>query len=194
MEGRLEKGAAFVLTGVPIFVSQRAICCDWTAKGSPSNAHSHRLWPVLLQRLCVWWRVARTQGKMLNDGWLFPGMNPSESLSTRLLEAKVGIQVLLGHRKLKTTTLYTLVVTNLLGEVIRPQEATRASLASDDGAALEITDIFRPHGPPWLQSQQSPLSLGQLNGMSAIEQCRSAALGGTCCAERPVRITTPTSR
>ena len=44
--------------------------------------------------------------------------------------------------------------------------------------ALEVADIFRTHGPAWRQAQQDHLSLGQLKVMSAIEQCRSAALGG----------------
>jgi len=44
--------------------------------------------------------------------------------------------------------------------------------------ALEVADIFRSHGPVWRQSQRGHLSLGQLKVMSAIEQCRSAALGG----------------
>ena len=45
-------------------------------------------------------------------------------------------------------------------------------------AALEVADIFRAHGPAWRQAQHGHLSLGQLKVMSAIEQCRSAALGG----------------
>src|ERR1700719_2017877 len=44
--------------------------------------------------------------------------------------------------------------------------------------ALEVEDIFRAHGPAWRQAQHGHLSLGQLKVMSAIEQCRSAALGG----------------
>jgi hypothetical protein len=44
--------------------------------------------------------------------------------------------------------------------------------------ALEVADIFRAHGPAWRQAQQGHLSVGQLKVMSAIEQCRSAALGG----------------
>jgi len=44
--------------------------------------------------------------------------------------------------------------------------------------ALEVADIFRTFGPAWRQSQREHLSLGQLKVMSAIEQCRSAALGG----------------
>ena len=44
--------------------------------------------------------------------------------------------------------------------------------------ALEVADIFRAHGSAWRQAQQGHLSIGQLKVMSAIEQCRSAALGG----------------
>jgi len=44
--------------------------------------------------------------------------------------------------------------------------------------ALEVADIFRAHGPAWRQQERGHLSLGQLKVMSAIEQCRSAALGG----------------
>ena len=49
--------------------------------------------------------------------------------------------------------------------------------------ALEVADIFRRHGPAWRAAQRGQLSLGQLKVMSAIEQCRSAALGGhvLCC-------------
>jgi len=112
--------------------------------------------PVLLERLRVWWKVARAQGKMLDGGWLFPGLNPVEPLSARqlnraikaateaagidkrvsmhtlrhsfathLLEQKVDIrviQVLLGHKKLDTTALYTQVATDILREVVSPLE------------------------------------------------------------------------
>jgi hypothetical protein len=44
--------------------------------------------------------------------------------------------------------------------------------------ALEVADIFRVHGPAWRAAQCGHLSLGQLKVMSAIEQCRSVALGG----------------
>src|SRR5262252_1059803 len=57
--------------------------------------------------------------------------------------------------------------------------------------ALEVADIFRAHGSAWRQAQQSHLSLGQLKVMSAIEQCRSAALGGhvlRCCACEQLEI------
>jgi integrase/recombinase XerD len=112
--------------------------------------------PVLLQRLRSWWRIAHAQGKILPGGWLFPGLDPMNPLSTRqlnravhaaadaagidkrvsphtlrhcfathLLERKVDIrviQVLLGHKKLETTSVYTHVATDLLREVISPLE------------------------------------------------------------------------
>lgn len=45
--------------------------------------------PVLLERLRVWWRVARVQGKMLDGGWLFPGQNPVRHLSARQLNRAI---------------------------------------------------------------------------------------------------------
>jgi len=112
--------------------------------------------PVLLQTLRIWWRTAHAQGKLLDGGWLFPGMNrvnpltPRQlnrairaaaqaagidkrvsmhtlrhSFATHLLEQKVDIrviQVLLGHKKLETTALYTQVATEILRQVISPLE------------------------------------------------------------------------
>ncbi|MGH8649772.1 MAG: transposase zinc-binding domain-containing protein, partial [Burkholderiales bacterium] len=44
--------------------------------------------------------------------------------------------------------------------------------------ALEVADIFRDHGPTWRRANAGHVSLGQLKVMSAIERCRTAALGG----------------
>jgi len=110
--------------------------------------------PVLLDCLRTWWRTARADGRILNGGWLFSGMNPVNPLTTRqlgrivrdaavvaqidkrvsphtlrhcfathLLEQKVDIrviQVLLGHKKLESTALYTQVATEILREVVSP--------------------------------------------------------------------------
>ena len=115
--------------------------------------------PLLLERLRAWWRVGHAKGKLLDGGWLFPGLNPINPLSTRqfnrichlaaaaaeidkrvsphtlrhsyathLLEQKVDIrviQVLLGHKKLETTALYTQVATEVLREVVSPLESLR---------------------------------------------------------------------
>ena len=89
--------------------------------------------------LRTWWRTAHAQGKILTNGWLFPGLDPMDpltvrqlnraicaaanmalidkrvsmhtlrhSFATHLLEQKVDIrviQVMLGHKKLETTSL-----------------------------------------------------------------------------------------
>jgi site-specific recombinase XerD len=112
--------------------------------------------PILLERLRTWWRHARAAGKVLPGGYLFPGLDPLDSMSTRqlnravheaaqaahidkrvsmhslrhafathLLEQKEDIrtiQVLLGHKKLETTALYTHVATETLRQVISPLE------------------------------------------------------------------------
>jgi integrase/recombinase XerD len=104
----------------------------------------------LLDLLRAWWKAARPQG------WLFPGQNRVNPLTTRqlnracraaaqlaeldkpvslhtlrhsfathLLEQKIDIrviQVLLGHKKLDTTALYTRVAIKALGEVTSPLE------------------------------------------------------------------------
>ena len=44
--------------------------------------------------------------------------------------------------------------------------------------ALEVADIFRDFGPAWRQANAGHVSLDQLKVMSAIERCRTAALGG----------------
>jgi integrase/recombinase XerD len=41
--------------------------------------------PRLLERLRTWWRVARAQGKRLDGGWLFPGMNAVDPVTPRQL-------------------------------------------------------------------------------------------------------------
>jgi integrase/recombinase XerD len=106
--------------------------------------------PHLLELLRAWWKAARPRG------WLFPGRDPVQPLTTRqlnrachaaaqmaeigkpvslhtlrhsfathLLEQKTDIrviQVLLGHKKLDTTALYTRVALKALGEITSPLE------------------------------------------------------------------------
>ena len=46
------------------------------------------------------------------------------------------------------------------------------------GLSLEVADIFRDHGAAWRAANAGHISLNQLKVMSAIERCRTAALGG----------------
>jgi hypothetical protein len=43
---------------------------------------------------------------------------------------------------------------------------------------LEVADIFRDRGPAWRKAHAGHVNLEQLKVMSAIESCRTAALGG----------------
>src|SRR3974390_1992240 len=43
---------------------------------------------------------------------------------------------------------------------------------------LEVADIFRDHGATWRSANAGHVSLEQLKVMTAIERCRTAALGG----------------
>src|SRR6478736_10425298 len=43
---------------------------------------------------------------------------------------------------------------------------------------LEVADVFRAHGAAWRKANAGHASLAQLKVMSAIEACRTAALGG----------------
>ena len=113
------------------------------------------------------------------------------SFATHLLEQNIDIrviQVLLGHAKLDTTALYTRVATNTIRAVMSPLDRL-APLAEGkprprpDPAAvgrprLEVADIFHRHGAAWRSANAGHVSLGQLQVMTAIESCRTAALGG----------------
>jgi hypothetical protein len=43
---------------------------------------------------------------------------------------------------------------------------------------VEVADVFRAHGAAWRKANAGYVSLAQLKAMSAIETCRTAALGG----------------
>ena len=102
---------------------------------------------------------------------------------------------LLGHEKLDTTARYTRVATGLIAKIESPlarlsHAAPQASEARRREAAgaiapsamvrpvLELADILREHGPAWREANRGHASLDQLKVMSAIERCRTAALGG----------------
>ncbi len=54
-------------------------------QGKGDRDRNAMLAPSLLMLLRAWWREGRRLGKMLPGGWLFPGLNPVNPLSTRQL-------------------------------------------------------------------------------------------------------------
>jgi integrase/recombinase XerD len=133
-------------------------------QGKGDKDRNAMLSPALLSVLREWWRIAHVQHLMLDGGWLFPGQNPVNPLSTRqlnrachaaartagldkpvsmhtlrhsfathLLEQKVDIrviQVLLGHKKLETTALYSQVATRTLRDIQSPLDALTLPMAT----------------------------------------------------------------
>src|SRR5208282_2543717 len=58
-------------------------------KGKGQKDRYALLPPIMLKRLRTWWRYARAEGKVLPGGYLFPGLDPMDSLSTRQLNRAV---------------------------------------------------------------------------------------------------------
>jgi hypothetical protein len=98
----------------------------------------------------------------------------------------------LGHDKLDTTARYTRVATGMIAGIESPLDLLSQPRKKPKGAgrrrrrysgsvprpALEVADIFRDHGATWRKGNAGHVSLDQLKVMSAIERCRTAALGG----------------
>jgi site-specific recombinase XerD len=76
--------------------------------------------PVLLERLRVWWHVARAQGKMLDGGWLFPGLDPVDALSTRQLNRAIHAAAEAAHidKRVSMHTLRHSFATHLLEQKV----------------------------------------------------------------------------
>ena len=102
---------------------------------------------------------------------------------------------LLGHAKLDTTARYAQVATNTHRPVVSPLDrltlpkprrrgrGRRTSPAPDRPGPWSVQlwrsrTSLRDHGAAWREANRGHVSLGQLKVMSAIERCRTAALGG----------------
>ncbi len=58
-------------------------------QGKGSKDRYAMLSPILLEQLRHWWRYAQAQGKMREGGWLFPGQDPIDPLTSRQLNRAI---------------------------------------------------------------------------------------------------------
>ena len=103
------------------------------------------------------------------------------------------IQLLLGHRSLATTARYLRIATSKVCSTSSPldllphpipvesEPATASALLSVgpmERPKLEVADVFRRYGEAYREKHGASMSTAQRRVMTAIEVCRTAALGG----------------
>jgi site-specific recombinase XerD len=111
--------------------------------------------PILLERLRTWWRHARAAGQVLPGGYVFPGLDPLNSLSTRQLN-RVVHEAAKAARIDKRVTMHTLrhsFATHLLeqGENIRTIQVLLGQ------KQLETTALYTQVATETLRQVLSPL-------------------------------------
>ncbi|MGF6541927.1 tyrosine-type recombinase/integrase [Paraburkholderia youngii] len=113
--------------------------------------------PVLLERLRVWWRVARAQGKMLDGGWLFPGMDPVNPLTPKQLNRAIHAAAVTAQidKRVSMHTLRHSFATHLLEQKVD----IRVIQVLLGHKKLETTALYAQVATDLLREVTSPLEL-----------------------------------
>lgn len=97
--------------------------CLRVERGKGQKDRYAKLSPVMLEILRAYWKEARARGKVLSSGWLFPGRDPVNPLTTRQLNRAIRYAAATAgiHKKVSMHSLRHAFATHLLeqGENMR---------------------------------------------------------------------------
>ena len=113
--------------------------------------------PVLLDILRRWWREGHTRGLLLDGGWLFPGQNPVNSLSTRQLSRAIRAAAATAHieKRVSMHLLRHSFATHLLEQKVD----IRLIQVLLGHSQLETTSLYAQVATDLLQEVTSPLEI-----------------------------------
>ena len=113
--------------------------------------------PVLLDILRRWWREGHAGGLLLDSGWLFPGQNPVNSLSTRQLSRAIRAAAATAHieKRVSMHLLRHSFATHLLEQKVD----IRLIQVLLGHSQLETTTLYAQVATDLLQAVTSPLEI-----------------------------------
>ena len=110
-------------------------------QGKGRKVRNALLSPQLLELLRLWWREGKRRGVMLPGGWLFPGRNSLEPISTRQLNRAV-------HEAAEAAGIKKRVTPHCCGTALPHICSSRMSISVSSRYCWAIPSLIRPRSMP----------------------------------------------